>query len=505
MGHKKTTMKNSKYLQWAMFLILFALPSYELRFKLLGIPVTVLEVLILATFAWWFIGSYREIINNIKLKIESAAAEKIRFRYPFDVEIVLLLIISFVSVGVAGFSNEALGIWKAYFFEPLLLYVLLFNVFASPSRSLSEGWSSIFAKIIWPLTIAAFLISVFAIYQKLTGNFIANPFWSAVETRRVTSVFAYPNALGLYLAPLILLIIGKLISALPRPAGEGRARKAPSEPRALYGGEGNGRWLKSIFLAITIILSLLSIYFAYSEGALVGILAGLALFGMLIDKKWRLATVGVLVLGVIIFLSIPDMRNKVLEKATLTDFSGEVRKQQWRETWAMLTESPQRFILGAGLANYQSAVKPYHQDGIFFNEEKDPKFRNKLVFGTDQYKKEHWRPVEVYLYPHNIFLNFWSELGLLGALLMFWMIGKFYYLGFRQLFQNSSAVAEKIQNSSSHAKENYIIIALLAAMTAIVIHGAVDVPYFKNDLSVLFWTLIALMGMVNLFTNSEEK
>ena len=449
----------------------------------------------MATFAVWFLGNYEEIINNIKNRTKKISSEKVR-RYLFDVEIVLLLIISFISVGVSGFSNNAFGIWKAYFFEPLLFYIILFNVFGAKKEGEENSFSLIFSQIIWSLTIASFLISVFAVYQKFTGNFIANPFWSAETTRRVVSVFSYPNALGLYLAPLVLLMIGKLLSALsvyilPRPAGEGW-------------GEGASRKkiIKIILLLTTIILSLLSIQFAHSEGAIVGISAGLIMFGLLFGKKTRLATLGFLAIAFIVIFANINLRDKFIEKATLSDFSGEVRKQQWRETWKVLTESPQRFILGAGLDNYQKAVKPYHQEGIFFNKDNDPDFRRKLVLFNNEYKMKYWQPVEIYMYPHNIFLNFWSELGLAGALLFVWIIAKFYYIGFRQLFQNSKL---KIKNSGSNAKESYLIIALLCTMTAIVVHGAVDVPYFKNDLSVMFWVIIALMGMSNLINNKEIK
>ncbi|MBU4014686.1 hypothetical protein KJ878_00585 [Patescibacteria group bacterium] len=35
-------------------------------------------------------------------------------------------------------------------------------------------------------------------------------------------------------------------------------------------------------------------------------------------------------------------------------------------------------------------------------------------------------------------------------------------------------------------------------MIAITIHGLVDVPYFKNDLAVMFFILIAIIGLINL-------
>ena len=35
----------------------------------------------------------------------------------------------YIAVAVSGFSDSALGIWKAYFFEPALLFILILNIF----------------------------------------------------------------------------------------------------------------------------------------------------------------------------------------------------------------------------------------------------------------------------------------------------------------------------------------------------------------------------------------
>jgi hypothetical protein len=37
----------------------------------------------------------------------------------------------------------------------------------------------------------------------------------------------------------------------------------------------------------------------------------------------------------------------------------------------------------------------------------------------------------------------------------------------------------------------------LPVIIAILVHGLVDVPYFKNDLAVLFWMLIALTTRID--------
>ncbi|MBU1180368.1 hypothetical protein KJ885_05475, partial [Patescibacteria group bacterium] len=36
------------------------------------------------------------------------------------------------------------------------------------------------------------------------------------------------------------------------------------------------------------------------------------------------------------------------------------------------------------------------------------------------------------------------------------------------------------------------IITAICAMSALLIHGLVDVPYFKNDLSILFWIIFSM-------------
>ena len=162
------------------------------------------------------------------------------------------------------------------------------------------------------------------------------------------------------------------------------------------------------------------------------------------------------------------------------DTDGQIRQELWKETWQMLKDG--KLLLGAGLANYQSAVAPYHQSGIYVRND-DPEF-DKWVAISLEYQQKVWQPLEIYLYPHNIFLNFWSELGLAGMLLFVWIIGKFLMLDFRLLI--------------SDYKNKSLILGLTGAMIVIVVHGLVDAPYFKNDLAVLFWLLIGMLGVLNL-------
>ena len=78
-----------------------------------------------------------------------------------------------------------------------------------------------------------------------------------------------------------------------------------------------------------------------------------------------------------------------------------------------------RIISGSGLANYQESIVPYRQEGFFYNNGTDPNFHENTVQSAD-YRDKTWQPLEIYLYPHNIFYNFWTELGLAGMLLFVW-------------------------------------------------------------------------------------
>jgi putative inorganic carbon (HCO3(-)) transporter len=76
------------------------------------------------------------------------------------------------------------------------------------------------------------------------------------------------------------------------------------------------------------------------------------------------------------------------------------------------------------------------------------------------------------LHAHNLYLQFLLNLGVAGLVGFIWLVVKFF----------------------TFVKNCYISwsIPLTAAMVAILVHGLVDTPYWKNDLSYLFWVILAL-------------
>ncbi len=451
---------------WAVWLLLASWPAYLIRFTVFGLPSTLLEAMILISFAVWLARNYQAIRHNFWQKIK-ARRPTAALAYPFSSAIILFLLVSYLAVFVGGFSVSALGLWRAYFFEPILVYILLLNLFARQFRP-AASWEQAFSFVVWPLAASAFVLSILALSQKFIPWGASIRFWP-----RLTSVFPYPNALGLYLGPIVLLLVGWLVHNYCQT---GRQKHFA---------------FNNLFIFLTIVVSVLAVFFARSEGALAGLIVGLAVFGCLAGSKLRTFTFSALVLILALTIAWPTARAYVARKATLHDLSGEIRRRQWAETIKMLKSSPKRFVLGAGLAKYQQAVKPYHQPGFYFNKENDPDFRRKIVIFNDKYRAQHWQPVEIYLYPHNIFLNFWTELGLAGAAIFFFLLGK-------SFFSLASAAF------SSRTQKDYLALALAGALVVIFIHGLVDVPYFKNDLAGLFWSLIALTAWRHLRYNKDK-
>ncbi|PIT90415.1 MAG: hypothetical protein COU22_02310 [Candidatus Komeilibacteria bacterium CG10_big_fil_rev_8_21_14_0_10_41_13] len=411
------TLLTWKNVRWGLFLITALLPVYLIRFSLITIPTTLLEAMIWILFIIWLVKmkkwyglSFSPAIwlRNLKKKKSGYNPIPKILRLP----IILLLVATTIAMWSAPDLRSASGIWKAYFIDPIMfLIVLVYTI--NTKEDLKN--------IIRLLGLTVLAIGIFALIQKLTGALIPNPFWATEETRRITTFFGYPNANALLVAPIIILTLINLFN------------------------KKNKYLLLDILI---IIFGLLTVIWSGSTGALIGLTAG-SLALLIFYPKTRLTALLIILAFSLGCNFYPAFKEKVSNQLAIasqihlplgaTDL--HIRMQQWRETWIMLKDQP---ILGSRLAGYQTAVTPYHQN-------------------------DH---VEIYLYPHNFFLNFWAETGLLGLIAVIWLLIAFFRL--------------------SYKKGLGLNICLASAMIVVLVHGLVDVPYFKNDLSVLFWLLIGL-------------
>lgn len=425
-------------INWAVALTIFAMPAYLLRFKISFMPMTILEVMVLILFTVWLV--------KILQKKEKITLSNYKWWSLF----LLLTAASAVFVSVDLFA--ALGVWKAYFLEPILFFVVFINTIKK-----KEDWKL----VVYALGASALFVAVPAIVQKFTGLGITNEFWRAEETRRVTSWYGFPNAIGLYLAPIAMLFGGLIMQSKIRifeKLKEGKLKIKKVD----------------IFYFVVFICSALAIYFAKSEGAIIGLVAGLLFLGLIYPYKLsRISTASLVVVLILVGVFVPTVNDYVSEKFTLSDRSGQIRQQQWLETNEMLADG--RMFSGAGLSSYQAVVEPYHKEAIWIEDTPYEEWKEKIET-SEEYRVQMWQPLEIYMYPHNIVLNFWSEIGMLGLLVVVVLLLK--------LFMNYWRV------KSSDNRKMYLI--LFSVFAVILIHGIVDVPYFKNDLSLFWWLLFGM-------------
>ncbi|MEK7201975.1 MAG: O-antigen ligase family protein [Patescibacteria group bacterium] len=122
----------------------------------------------------------------------------------------------------------------------------------------------------------------------------------------------------------------------------------------------------------------------------------------------------------------------------------------WQKSWQMIKDQP---ILGIGPGQFQA---------------------NFLLLGDLGGQFATTLPYA--LHPHNLFLNVYLSTGLLGLIGSVWFLAG---LG-KEFFRNTA--------------RSPLAIAAASALVAVLVHGLFDSTIFKNDLAIIFWLLVFLIG-----------
>ncbi len=392
-----------KWFSRALGFLIVALPAYLVRLKIGPFPSTLLEVLFGLLFVVWLIRFAKDDSRVI--------SETIKKKPYFFAALGIFFVASLLGVAVSDMVLLSFGQWRAYFLEPMVLFFILIG----RSKKLETR------DYLWPILFSTLSISVYAIVQKFTGYGIATPEWTAAATRRVTAFYTSPNAVALYLAPLV-------------PLAAAFALKLYKENKKSAAGVAIGSGL----------VSLMAIAFTFSQGAYIALGLGFVVgIGLLGYKKSAVALVvlGSIAAGAIIFFpnSLPIHYKSAGNRVVLWSYSKE-----------FLTASPQNFALGAGVRQFFRKIQKPHYDV---------------------------KKMERLIYPHNIFLNFWTETGLLGM------------LSFTAIYVYLLVCAYRYYRH----RDKLLGAGLFVMLVVLFIHGLIDVPYFKNDLAMLFWVLAAFI------------
>ncbi len=225
---------------------------------------------------------------------------------------------------------------------------------------------------------------------------------------------------------------------------------------ALYGSSLEERWAGAAFVAIGTIVAALS----FSRGGYLALAA--VVMGAVLLHRRRLLMVGLALAGLVGLFLIPPIRHRILiETQDVYGNTIQSRLDLWTAAVKLIQHRP---LFGAGLSGFQQMSAPYYT---------------------------HFHTLADFIDPHNIVLNFWVETGLLGLIAFAWIM----FVGFRVSWRGW-------RNASAEWRPYHL--GVLLALVAVVVHGLVDVPYFKNDLSLLFWTLIGITWAGRQWAASNE-
>jgi O-antigen ligase len=212
----------------------------------------------------------------------------------------------------------------------------------------------------------------------------------------------------------------------------------------LYDRERYVRPASALFLAI----ALGAVFLSLSRGGYFA-LAVMALILAIVNRyRWFLLP-AVVVLGAALS-KVPPIASRIAHEFNLSDPNNTFvsRVNLWEATLRMLRDHP---IFGGGLFGFARSIQPY-RGGVY---------------------------EENLIYPHNIALNMWTETGLLGLAAFFWLLVQTFRISWTGW-------------TSGPPAWRAIQLGIVLAMVAIIVHGLVDVPYFKNDLALEFWALLGL-------------
>lgn len=403
---------------WAVALLLFLVPTYQLRFHLGPIPMTYLEVMLIILVAVWVF----QITAQKKWKST---------QWPWVWATGLFVLAGIVAVIVSPDTRGALGLWKAYIVEPILFFYVFVNVMRTPKQLRMTL-----------LALGALVVIVgFGALLQYAGIVPGVEPYASQSPMRATSLFSFPTAIGKLVGPLVALFLGMLlVGRKPSTIAEDVEKQ-----RSIW-HLVSSQW----FFIGVVAFGLMGLVFSVSRGALVGVAAAIVFISFFSPWKkwlWILCIVGILAVAF-----VPSLRTELASVFSGSDVSTDVHLVMWKGTLRLIQDRP---IFGAGLAGFPIVYADY-----------------KEISHTEFFPN-----------PDNLILTLWVEMGLAGLIVFGWIVIRYIVTGFRNL---------KTQDSKLKA----LAAGLLAAMVAMLVHGFLDTPYFKNDLAVVFWALVGLVVVV---------
>jgi len=479
-------------LRYGVYLVIFFAPIYLWRFSVLGIPSTALEAMIYILFFVWLFRNYRGVsYSNIKKQLSDfIKAERILI-----LGIFLLMAGAVISTLFSSDLETSTGILKGWFFDPFLFFL----VFISTIRTKYQIISSLSA---WFFSGAA--VSIISIFYLLSGDLTFDG--------RLKEFFLSPNHLAMYISIPFLIALGFLINKARFDVCNVNEKLEIGNWK--FGSLGLERLLNNMFQVssfkfqvIVLIIILIPLYSTRSYGAFLGIFAGI-IYLLLAGSKYNA------------FLPLPNALfflrgfSRRLRSFSFTNFQDALRLKPLNPQLKLgriqnpIPKLPMIILLFLVFTSFIFIT--LNKSNQIISSDNRSSFHSRLIIwstaaeiikdsplfgigpGTfqDAYLSYTGRFSEPYLewavpQPHNIFLAFYLQTGLVGFIGFILILVWFFHPASK--YKNNN-----VQYPCLSSKQAIISNILVSLMIYTLIHGLVDTTYWKNDLALMFWILIAI-------------
>lgn len=375
-----------RYIRWLLYASVACLPLYVVRWHYGPVPTTLLETLIVITVGLYVFVRWRE---GVRRPVPT----------PYDIPIVLLLVAGAISVLVASDHRAALGLYRAYFVEPVAVFYVAVDVLKRADHRLN-------------------LVLAFAVGSSAFAALNLGAFVQALAAHNVNvgtapkALYDDANPVAMYLEPPFALAAAFLF----------------------FGETSRLKLIGLVWLAFVGSALLVT----FSKGAYLA-LAALVIVAILTVPRWRLALLGAVIAAAVIATQI----SLVYQRLVTVIPSLQGREAIFGATTDVIRAHP---LFGVGLGGFTYL----------------------------------FRGVTPEIYPHDVWLTFWVEIGLLGVVAFAVIVLMLLWTGW-----TAWPGAPRAGKAA--------IWGVLGGLVLWLVHGLVDSPYWKNDMAVEFWFMAALL------------
>jgi len=451
-------------LRLAVLLLPLFFPAYLLKFDVGGVPFPLVEVFIYVTTLACVIRTGVDFFKK-KVSLKDLLAP---YQSRIWIAVAGIVVAAVISTLITPQSvvlmdgntvfygrKVALGILKSWIIAPVLM-LGLFAWLMKTGEDMKIALNS--------YTISAVVLAAWGVFQVLTGQY-------ATPDARASGPFNSANYLALFIAPA-------LFYALVRVKSFYEVKKIPWWKRAFMTvvpqpETERPRFFLALLWIFGFFLLLFGLLFTKSYAAFLALFVVCLLwFGMNVRTfekfPWKsvLVIVGLLLVAAVVMIALDPAKWQLFFQFTTRTSSG-VRVEIYTIATRLLLEHP---LQGIGLGMFPAV---YQLEG--------PR-----ILGQNPYE---WNM----LHPHNVFLAFWLNLGILGFASFLWIL--------QRCIQKAWGFLKNVSGLAAMSLEWFHALGL-AMLVIILIHGLVDTPFFKNDLALLFWLVV---GVVVLPMVGREK